>query len=429
MKLSLCKPETKHHNGMVYSICWNPLNNELISVGDDKQLSSWHASSESSLDDGHKNVYIAKKILDLSHHCISTKWCPDQSFMAAAFVDGSLRIIAFDKSSSSLKISKTIENAHHGAITCLAWSSDGTALITGGEDGVIKQWSRSGNLRSKLFQSSNSIHSVAWSPNNQSIVYASDKYVSIQSVQGNAKKSTKWRAHSGIVLCLDWNAINNLLVTGGEDCYYRIWDEFGRLIYSSKIFNYPITTVSWAPNGKYFGIGSYNIALLCDYQGWIYQEIHTNNGSSLCMNWSEDNTHLGIGCGNGEVIFGQITNRIVLYKNYNITLNEDNQIIIQNILSPDFEHVYETLEFNESVINFQLNYEYLIVITMKHCYIYQIDSITTPQIIPLKSCNVIYSILLTEAFFILVNSLNGINVIGYDGKILCQFNKSQSIQP
>ncbi len=172
------------------------------------------------------------------------------------------------------------------------------------------------------------------------------------------------------------------MVTGGEDCYYRIWDEFGRLIYSSKIFNYPITTVSWAPNGTYFGVGSYNTALLCDYQ---------------------------------RVKF--------------VCLNEDNQIIIQNILSPDLEHVYETLEFNESVINFQINYEYLIVITTNHCYIYQIDSVTTPQIVPLKSCNVIHSILLTEAFFILVNSLNGINVIGYDGKTLCQFNKSQSIQP
>ncbi len=60
--------------------------------------------------------------------------------------------------------------------------------------------------------------------------------------------------------------------------------------------------------------------------------------------------------------------------------------------------------------DFEINYEYLIVITMKHCYIYQIDSITTPQIIPLKSHNIIYSMLSTEAFCILVNSLNGINV-------------------
>lgn len=176
MKLSLHQPKDKHHGGMIYDVCWNPLNNALLSIGDDKQLSSWHMNNE-SFDDQHQ--YIPKLILPLSSFCITTSWCPDQSFMAAGFADGSLKIISFDKSSSTLKIDKTIETAHHGAIVCLAWNSDGTALISGGEDGVIKQWSRSGNLRAKLFQSSHSIHSLSFSPNNQSIVYASDSYCSL----------------------------------------------------------------------------------------------------------------------------------------------------------------------------------------------------------------------------------------------------------
>ena len=247
-------------------------------------------------------------------------------------------------------------------------------------------------------------------------------------MQGKNKKTKKWKAHSGIVLCLDWNAINNLLITGGEDCHYRIWDEFGRLIYCSKVFNYPITSLSWAPNGKYFSVGSYNLGLLCDYQGWCYQEMNLNVGSALTMNWTQDSTHLGIGCANGQVIFGQITNRSKLYQNYYVTLNEKNQIIIQNILSQDFQTVYETLDFNESVINFSINYENLIVITTKQCYIYQIQSLTTPQIIPLKQGTVIYVILQTPSFFILVNNLNGINIIGYEGRSICQF-KLQSLKP
>ena len=162
---------------MVYNVCWNPLNNELLSIGDDKELLSWHQNNDSShFDDTNQTQYISKKSLTLSSHCICTSWCPDQSFLAGGFADGSLRIISFDKSSSTLKIDKTIETAHHGAIICLSWNSDGTALITGGEDGVIKQWSRSGNLRSKLFQSAHSIHSLSFSPNNQSIVYASDSF-------------------------------------------------------------------------------------------------------------------------------------------------------------------------------------------------------------------------------------------------------------
>eukprot|EP01084_Bolivina_argentea_P287452 493249_1 len=166
MKLSLSEPQSKQHDSMVYSVCWNPLNNELISIGDDKELYTWHmnnVSSSLSVEEEEeyetKNTYLAKKVFSISHQCIATAWCPDQSFMASAFVDGSLRMISFDKSSSNLKLDKTIDNAHRGAVTCLAWNSDGTALISGGEDGVIKQWSRSGNLRAKLFQSPHSIHS------------------------------------------------------------------------------------------------------------------------------------------------------------------------------------------------------------------------------------------------------------------------------
>ena len=41
-------------------------------------------------------------------------------------------------------------DAHKGALICLKWSHDGQALVTCGEDGLIKNWSRTGNLRSSL---------------------------------------------------------------------------------------------------------------------------------------------------------------------------------------------------------------------------------------------------------------------------------------
>ncbi len=44
-----------------------------------------------------------------------------------------------------------------GAITALAWNLEGTALLSAGEDGLIKQWSQTGNFRSKLAQSGGQI--------------------------------------------------------------------------------------------------------------------------------------------------------------------------------------------------------------------------------------------------------------------------------
>ena len=52
------------------------------------------------------------------------------------------------------KIEKGVD-AHTGACICLKWSSDGTMIVTGGEDGQVKLWSKSGMLRSALVQNSN----------------------------------------------------------------------------------------------------------------------------------------------------------------------------------------------------------------------------------------------------------------------------------
>lgn len=32
----------------------------------------------------------------------------------------------------------------------------------------------------------------------------------------------KWKAHDGVVLCVDWSCNSNLIITGGEDCKYKV---------------------------------------------------------------------------------------------------------------------------------------------------------------------------------------------------------------
>ena len=51
------------------------------------------------------------------------------------------------------RLEKLVADAHRGALTSLRWNYEGSALVTAGEDGIVKQWSRTGNLRSKLAQS------------------------------------------------------------------------------------------------------------------------------------------------------------------------------------------------------------------------------------------------------------------------------------
>ena len=48
-------------------------------------------------------------------------------------------------------------------------TQDGTALITAGEEGDVKVWSRNGNLRSTLTQTGKPVYALAWGPDNDQV--------------------------------------------------------------------------------------------------------------------------------------------------------------------------------------------------------------------------------------------------------------------
>ena len=49
----------------------------------------------------------------------------------------------------------------------LRWSWDGAGIVTGGEDGAVKIWSKSGMLRSTLATNNSPVYCVSWSPDSQ----------------------------------------------------------------------------------------------------------------------------------------------------------------------------------------------------------------------------------------------------------------------
>ena len=60
-------------------------------------------------------------------------------------------------------------------------------FTTGGEDGQIKIWSRSGMLRSTLCQSSGPVYSAAWAPDSEAILYTASSSLIIKPLAPNTK--------------------------------------------------------------------------------------------------------------------------------------------------------------------------------------------------------------------------------------------------
>lgn len=75
-----------------------------------------------------------------------------------------------------------MSNIIYGSLTL--WSNK-----TGGEDGQIKIWSRSGMLRSTIAQEATPIYSATWSPDSNQILFTSNKMLVMKSLSANLKSN------------------------------------------------------------------------------------------------------------------------------------------------------------------------------------------------------------------------------------------------
>ena len=210
---------------------------------------------------------------------------------------------------------------------------------------------------------------------------------------------------------VDWNPINNLIVSGGEDRIYRVWDSFGRQLFQSAPCSHVITSVGWSPSGETFAVGAYNMLRLCDQTGWTYSHEQTKSGSLMDIAWASDGTQLTAAGGNGATIFAQVVDRTLEWNNIEVKLVDPKKIRVQDIVNETIEE----LEFaRDRVIEMSLGFGYLIVATSTQCFIYTTQNWNTPHIFDLRTT--VSLILQSERHFVMTDQFNGIQIYSYDGR-------------
>uniref|UniRef100_A0A7M4ELG6 Intraflagellar transport 80 n=1 Tax=Crocodylus porosus TaxID=8502 RepID=A0A7M4ELG6_CROPO len=371
LKTSLSK-EPKHKE-LVSCVGWTTAD-ELYSCSDDHQIMKWNLLTS-------ETTPVAKlpDIYPIDFHWFPRSVGGKKQTHAENFVltssDGKFHLI-----SKMGRVEKSIE-AHCGAVLAGRWNYEGTALVTVGEDGQIKIWSKSGMLRSTLVQQGTPVYSVAWSPDSGKVLYTSGKQLIIKPLQPNAK-------------------------------VLQVWDSYGRLLYSSQPHEYPITSVAWALDGELFAVGSFHTLRLCDKTGWSYALEKPNTGSIFNIAWSIDGTQIAGACGNGHVIFAHVVEQRWEWKNFEITLTKRRTMEVRNVIND----AMDLLEFRDRVIKASLNYGHLVVSTSLQCYVFSTKNWNTPLIFDLKE-GTVSLILQAERHFLLIDG-GGIYIYSYDGRLI-----------
>lgn len=404
MRLKTSLLQEPKHKELVSCVGWTTAD-ELYSCSEDHQILRWNLlTSETTL-----VVKLPDDIYPIDLHWFpKTVGCKKQNqteIFVLTSTDGKFHLV-----SKTGRIEKNVE-AHKGAVLAGRWNYDGTALITAGEDGQIKIWSKSGMLRSTLASQGSPVYSVAWGPDSDRILYTSGRQLVVKPLQPSAKV-IQWKAHDGVVLKVDWNSVNDLILSGGEDCKYKVWDSFGRLLYSSLSHDYPVTSLSWAPDGEVFSVGSFNTLRLCDKTGWSYALEKPNTGSVFSVAWSADGTQLAGACGNGHVIFAHVVEQHWEWRNFVITLTKRRTMQVRNVLND----AVDILEFRDRVIKASLAYGHLVVATSLQCYVYNSRNWNTPLIFDLKE-GTVSLILQAEKHFLLVDGA-GLYTFSYEGRLI-----------
>jgi intraflagellar transport protein 80 len=303
--------------------------------------------------------------MEIDQPVLAMDWFPSgkgaNEILALACSDGSFKLVG-----KAGRVEKSVAEAHQTAIISIKWSYEGT-LATAGEDGQIKTWGKNGMNRSTVVNGGKPIYCIVWSPNSDSILYCCDKNLTIVPTLPGSKQ-LQWKAHDGVVLQADWNPANNLIVSCGEDCKYRVWDQYGRQLYNSLPYDHVITSVKWSPNGEMFAVGAFEMLRLCDKSGWTHSFDKPQSGSLLSLNWSHDGTVVCGAGGNGSVTFGYIVERHLQWSNVEAILDESDRIVVVDSV----HGISEQLEFSNRVVNMSMSFGNIVVCTTNQCFIYNI---------------------------------------------------------
>ena len=70
------------------------------------------------------------------------------------------------------------------------------------------------------------------------------------------------------------------------------------------------------------------------------------------------------------------------WENYKIEQKSNNELMVSDLFVED--GFLDRLQFTESIVNFQMNFGYLLVATTKQIYVYSVSNFNTPQTFPLR---------------------------------------------
>ena len=228
-------------------------------------------------------------------------------------------------------------------------------------------------------------------------------------------RATSWAAHEGVVLSLDWSASNNLIVSGGEDGLFRVWDDGGcKVSQLAQPYEQPVTAVAWAPGGDCFAAGAFNQLWVVDQSGWVRFKATTRCGSLHALAWAADGLELAAAGSSGELLFGGLRLPDTPCGRATAVLTTPRHISVREAAGSHSEE----LDFRERVSRVVYGFGHLVVTTASSAAIYSAQAWAAPALLELREPACLVA--LSQRHVLLGDASSGLNLFSLDGRLVCQ---------
>jgi WD40 repeat protein len=207
------------HSEYVKYVAFSPDGKSVISCSDDNKAKLWDTASGD----------LIRTFVPQEGGINRAAFSPDGGIIAAGLTDG--KIIIFDVTTGDIT---RIIDGHEDSVCTISFSPDGNTFVTGSEDNTIKIWdTASGNLVKTINARSGGVNSgtyrplvnsVAYSPDGTTIISGSgDKTIKLWDIaSGNLLGTFKGHSHS--VESVAFSSDGKTFVSGSLDLTVGLWD-------------------------------------------------------------------------------------------------------------------------------------------------------------------------------------------------------------
>ncbi|MDE7226925.1 MAG: caspase family protein [Treponemataceae bacterium] len=196
---------------------------------------------------------------------------------------------------------------HSDSVYSVAWSPDGKYIASGSGDKSIKIWDAATGKELRTLEGHlKDVYSVAWSPDGKHIASGSDDHTA-KIWDAASGKEVRTLDHSSHVNSVAWSPDGKYIASGSWDGSVKIWDAAsGKELRALSGHYNDVTAVAWSPDGKHIASGG-------GYSDRTMKIWDAESGKELCVlkhsddvrfvAWSPDGKHIASGGGDSVKIW------------------------------------------------------------------------------------------------------------------------------